>query len=61
MKPTIKLSGQDGNIFNLLGLASNKLKAVGQHDQAKEMSDKVMKQKSYEEALGVIMEYCDVE
>lgn len=60
-KPTIKLVGENGNIFNLIGIASKALKEEGQHDKAKEMSEKCMTSESYEEALGIIMEYCEVE
>ena len=37
-RPKMKLVGQDGNIFSILGRASRLLKENGQPDQAKEMS-----------------------
>lgn len=60
-KPKCKLIGQDGNIFNLIGIASRSLRHAGLADKAKEMSDKVMKSQSYSEALSIIMEYVEVE
>jgi hypothetical protein len=61
MKPVCKLIGENGNIFNLMGLASKVLKENGQIVEAKEMSNKVMNSGSYNEALRIIMEYVEVE
>lgn len=60
-KPVAKLIGEDGNIFNLIGIASRSLKAAGQKDKATEMSQRVMSSGSYDEALSIIMEYVEVE
>ena len=60
-KPKCKLIGQDGNIFNLIGIASRSLRLAGLEDKAKEMSQKVMQSQSYTEALSIIMEYVEVE
>lgn len=59
-KPEIQLSGQDGNIFNLIGIASKALRRAGQPDQAKEMTTKIFSSRSYDEAIQIIMEYCEV-
>ena len=60
-KPTCQLVGQNGNIFNLVGIASRALKSAGLRDEAKEMTDKVFQAGSYDEALSIIMEYVDDE
>lgn len=60
-KPRCKLIGEDGNIFNLLGLASRTLKEAGLEDEADEMSKRVTSSESYLEALAVISEYVDIE
>ena len=60
MKPTVKLVGQDGNVFNLIGLASRALKKAGQPGAAKEFTDKAFASGSYDAVLQLIMEYCDV-
>ena len=60
VKPNCPLIGQNGNIFNLLGIASHTLKKSGMADEAKEMSARVMSSGSYSEALGIIGEYVNV-
>ena len=53
-KPDCPLIGQDGNIFNLVGIASRTLKSHGMPDQAKEMADRVFSCDSYHKALCII-------
>ena len=60
-KPSMRLEGQDGNIFSILGQASRLLKDVGQKDQADEMFRRVTSSGSYEEALHISSEYVDTE
>lgn len=60
-KPKCKLIGEDGNIFNLLGIASRALKEAGLESQADEMIARIYKSQSYTDALGIIMEYVEVE
>lgn len=59
-KPDCTLIGQDGNIFNLVGLASHTLKEHGKPEQAKEMADRVFSSGSYGEALCIIGEYVNI-
>lgn len=62
MKPKCKLIGENGNIFNLMGIASRALKEAGMKDEAAEMVEKITKSaKSYDEALTIIAEYVEVE
>jgi len=56
-KPDCPLIGQDGNVFGLIGLAARTLRENGLHDQAKEMRTRAMGSGSYDQALGVIMDY----
>lgn len=62
-KPTCKLIGENGNIFNLMGIASRTLKENGLCDRVEEMSKKTMEGEatSYDEALRIIMEYVEIE
>lgn len=60
-KPIAKLIGQDGNVFNLVGIASKALRKANQADKATEMTEKVFGSGSYEEALNIIGEYCEIE
>ena len=59
-KPKVKLSGKDGNVFNLIGICSAALKKEGYREQATEMAKKCFASGSYDEALSIMMEYCDV-
>lgn len=60
-KPKCKLVGEDGNIYNLMGIASRALKKNGLEEEAKEMFNKITTEaKSYDEALCIIMDYVDV-
>lgn len=59
-KPDCPLIGQDGNIFNLIGIASRTLRQHGQAEQAKEMTERIYASGSYSEALGIIGEYVNI-
>lgn len=60
MKPKAKVIGENGNVFVTLGICSKSLKKNGQHEQAKEMTDRVFNSGSYDEALQIMMEYCEL-
>ena len=59
-KPECPLIGQNGNIFNLMGIASRTLKRNGMADEAKEMRERIVFCGSYDEALGIISEYVEI-
>lgn len=59
-KPKCALIGQDGNIFNLVGIASRTLKQNGMQEESKEMSNRVFSSHSYDEALNIIGEYVEI-
>ena len=59
-KPKCALIGQDGNIFNLVGIASRTLKRNGMYEESKAMSDRVFSSHSYDEALNIIGEYVEI-
>ena len=60
IKPKCKLSDKDGNIFNLLAVASRTLKDIGMSAEADEMWKRATSSQSYDEALGIIFEYVTV-
>lgn len=60
VKPRCALIGQDGNIFNLVGIASRTLKRNGMQEESKEMSNRVFNSHSYNEALCIIGEYVEI-
>ena len=59
-KPKAQVLGQDGNVFNLVGICSKALKRAGQSEQANQMTQKVFASGSYDEALEIMGEYCDL-
>ncbi len=59
-KPNCPLIGQDGNIFNLVGIAAKTLKRNGLSSEASKMTERVFNSGSYEEALGIIGEFVNI-
>lgn len=59
-KPDCKLIGEDGNIFNLMGIASKILRQNGMAEEAVEMRDRIRASESYDEALCIIGEYVNI-
>ena len=60
IKPDCKLIGEDGNIFNLMGLAARTLRHNGLAEQATEMTCRIHECGSYDEALCIIGEYVNI-
>ena len=60
IKPDCKLIGENGNIFNIMGLAARTLRHNGFAEQATEMTDRIHECGSYDEALGIIGEYVNI-
>lgn len=60
-KVTVQLTGQDGNIFNLLGIATGAMNRAGQREEAKKLTEEVWETGSYDEAIQTIMKYVNVE
>ena len=58
-KPSVKLVGTDGNIFAVVGRCARALREAGQADKAKDLTEAVSKARSYDEALGICMQYVD--
>jgi hypothetical protein len=62
MKPKCRLIGENGNIFNLMGIVSRTLKEAEEPEKAEEMIKRITNEaKSYDEALAMLMEYVDIE
>ena len=59
-KPDCKLIGEDGTIYNLMGLAARTLRKNGLTEQATEMTERITACGSYDEALGIIGEYVNI-
>ena len=60
-KPDCALIGEDGNIFNLIGLAARTLRRNGMADQAEEMQARIIEGScGYYDALNIIGEYVNI-
>lgn len=61
MKPTVKLTDTDGNVFALAGKVRQALRRAGQDKEAKEFGEKLWKCGSYEQALKLMADYVEIE
>jgi len=60
-KPKVKLVGTDGNVFSLIGKCSGAMRQAGvPKETISEFNSKVFSAESYDHALRIMMEYCDV-
>jgi hypothetical protein len=60
MKPEVKLVGEDGNVFNVIGRVSKALKGAGMKAESAEFTAKAFASESYDAVLRLAMEYCEV-
>ncbi len=61
-KPIVRLSGQDGNVFMILGLCARAArKAKWSQEQIKEFQTAAMNSSSYDEVLCLVMDKFEVE
>lgn len=59
-KPVCRLVGENGNVFNLIGIAAKTLVKAGLKDKADEMKNRAFHAMSYDEVLVIIGQYVDV-
>lgn len=59
-KPVVKLIGQDGNVFMIIGLTNRALKQAGLEAEAKEFVYKAYSASSYSEVLQLVTQYCSI-
>ena len=59
-KPDCPLIGEDGNIFNLMGIAARTLRENDMPKAAKDMCNRIYQCGSYREALSIIDEYVNI-
>ena len=60
-KPVVKLTGQDGNVFNIIGLCRRALRREVSEERANEFATKAFNAGSYDEVLQLAMKYCEVQ
>lgn len=59
VKPKVKLSNTDGNVFALLGQCTKALRKEGLQDKAKQLTEDVFSANSYSDALAMMAKYVD--
>jgi hypothetical protein len=59
-KPTVKLIGEDGNVFAIIGAVSKALKRGGQPEMASEFQTKAFASHSYDDVLALVLDYVNV-
>lgn len=58
--PVCRLVGTDGNVFAIIGRVQRTLRAAGQPERAEAFVSRAVQAKSYDEVLGLCLEYVDV-
>ena len=59
-KPNCQLSGEDGNVFSIIGRVAKTLKRAGLREQMKEFENKAWEQDSYGDVLLLCSKYVNV-
>ena len=60
-KPDVTFTGANGNVFNLMGIASRALEENGMKEEAEKMLMKInTKAKSYKEAKRIMGQYVNI-
>lgn len=59
-KPKVKLTGKDGNVFNLIGICRNALRKAGQPTEAEQLMRECFAAESYSHALQIMAKYCEI-
>ncbi len=60
IRPSVQLSGTDGNVFAIIGKVSRALKDAGLRDEAKQFCDEAFARESYDAVLQLCMKVVDV-
>ncbi len=60
-RPPVRMVGEDGNAFAVIGRVSKALKGAGYRDKAKEWQSAAMACESYDALLGLVFDYADVD
>ena len=59
-KPHVQLSGEDGNVFFIIGRVGRALKKAGLTEQADEFYRRARACGSYDKVLALVGEYCEI-
>jgi hypothetical protein len=61
MKPEVQLTGQDGNVFAIIGKCRNAAKEFGwRREEIAEFTNKILDCESYDAALQIVMQNFEV-
>ena len=55
----VQLVGLDGNVFSIIGRVTRALRRAGHGELAVEFRTAAMQQHSYDDVLGLVMQYVD--
>lgn len=58
--PKCKISGEDGNVFAIIGRVAKTLTRAGLHEEAYQFREAAMAAKSYDAVLQLCFKYVDV-
>lgn len=59
-RPRVQVTEQDGNIFSILGKCKKALNGVAPSEKIDEMSKRVVHAVDYDDAIGIMEEYCEL-
>jgi hypothetical protein len=57
---TVQLSGEDGNVFGIIGRVTEALRRAGHREEAKQYSREMFAAESYDHALQITMSWVTV-
>jgi hypothetical protein len=60
-KPVVRLTGENGNVYNIIAVVSTALVKAGQPEKARELRAKFVLLNSYTAILELVQEYVVVE
>ena len=60
VKPDCPLIGADGNVWNLIGIASRTLREHGMEEEANQMFHRITQCQSYDSALSIMGDYVNI-
>lgn len=60
IKPIAQLTGENCNVFNLTGICVKALKREKQNDEALDLMLRVLRAHTYDDAIVIMGEYCEL-
>lgn len=60
-KPTLKITGEDNSVSDLITASTKALTDVGQTAEANKLISRTEEMNNFDEVLAVVKEYCNIE